>query len=549
MSALLCVSVVCSGVYGSYQVSAASLVGAYTAFNVWQMILLTLGVTCLTYEAVTHDDAVVELQGNFNEWTENTNLDGKEEIKAELASAVQAGTTTGKVSLKEKVWDALKDWTADVNGYARPVAPPADVTVDYNTFSDVLSAQLYISSVIGTEFGFADSRASSLFLNASSVVCFRNKEYSDRYYFLCLSSDDFLVRYYDDYYRVDCYENGFRYGFDAVYVSGTTGFYGGPGILRFDEWDMISICNGFPCTSIYNNTINSSIANTSVIANDDYDYVQGLGVGTYDVVTPGRYWDENEEEVRGDVLIPLPGTIGVNDLVAGVVDGSIGYTDALVDVGVYPVDEEEEKDLIFGGTIQSVIDLAGTGEDVEIGDGTAGTVTGTFVNILTGLFDKVLDALKELADSIISGILGLFVPEDGFIEGQLDALLKKLSELGIAPYDMSPIFSGNNNENPFKDITATIRGHEVVVVSFAHLDMFINRFRPVIRGLMALFLIFYSINQFFSLLRLAGVMEGGHVTTTSTSTSIVPVPGEFSHGVRGSGDGGRIGQKGGLMKR
>ena len=126
LSIVLCISVVCSGAYGSYQVSAASLVGAYTAFTVWQMILLTLGVTCLAYDTVTHNDAVAELEGNFDTWMDERNYANKDEISAALTGAVSAGAVAGKVSLKETVWDALKDWTADVNGYVRPVAGISD---------------------------------------------------------------------------------------------------------------------------------------------------------------------------------------------------------------------------------------------------------------------------------------------------------------------------------------------------------------------------------------------------------------------------------------
>ena len=157
---------------------------------------------------------------------------------------------------------------------------------------------------------------------------------------------------------------------------------------------------------------------------------------------------------------------------------------------------------------------------------------------LTGIMQNVLSVLKGLADAILTGLVSLVVPAEGFIETQINNIMNRLNDMGIAPFDMSGIFT-DEEESPFKDITIEVYGQEAVIVSFAHLDMFLDKFRPAIRGLIALFLIFYSINQFFSLIRLAGVVEGGHVNSMSGLLT----------SVMSQGDSGRIGQKGELMKR
>ena len=158
--------------------------------------------------------------------------------------------------------------------------------------------------------------------------------------------------------------------------------------------------------------------------------------------------------------------------------------------------------------------------------------------VVSGILQKVLVAIENLTDSILTGLVSLVVPSDGFIDMQINSIMNRLNGMGIAPFDMSGIFD-TGDENPFKDITIEVYGQEVVIVSFAHLDMFLDKFRPAIRGLIALFLIFYSINQFFSLIRLSGVVEGGHVNSMSGSLG----------SIMSQGDSGRIGQKGELTKR
>ena len=159
--------------------------------------------------------------------------------------------------------------------------------------------------------------------------------------------------------------------------------------------------------------------------------------------------------------------------------------------------------------------------------------------VLSGIMQKVLSVLEGLADNILTGLVSLVVPSEGFIETQINNIMNRLNGMGIAPFDMSEIFT-DDDESPFKDITIEVYGQEVVIVSFAHLDIFLDKFRPAIRGLIALFLIFYSIDQFLSLFSLGSMSQGGHVTSLANSLSSIVMP---------QGDSGRLGQKGELTKR
>lgn len=75
---------------------------------------------------------------------------------------------------------------------------------------------------------------------------------------------------------------------------------------------------------------------------------------------------------------------------------------------------------------------------------------------------------------------------------------------------MSDIF---NEEKPFEDIKAIVRGQEVVIVNMDIAKRAVEEFRPVIRGLLVLFLMIYNYNQFMGLIGQQGITIGS-VTRT-----------------------------------
>lgn len=127
----------------------------------------------------------------------------------------------------------------------------------------------------------------------------------------------------------------------------------------------------------------------------------------------------------------------------------------------------------------------------------------------------IIDGILHLPDKIGDAIKGLFLPSDGFIEGKVQHFRDKLLAMGIDTYNMGPIF---NTEQPFTDITCTIRGQTVTIVRMDVVDMVVKKFRPVIRGFMWLMLVFYNINQFLRFIGQEGMTLGGIVKTADAES-------------------------------
>lgn len=130
-----------------------------------------------------------------------------------------------------------------------------------------------------------------------------------------------------------------------------------------------------------------------------------------------------------------------------------------------------------------------------------------------GMIQKLKDIIQgilDLPDKIGDAIKGLFLPSDGFIESKIEHFRDKLLGMGIDTYDMGAIF---NSEQPFTDITCSIRGQEATIVRMDVVDKVVKRFRPVIRGFMWLMLVFYNINQFLAFIGQKGMTLGGIIRT------------------------------------
>lgn len=139
---------------------------------------------------------------------------------------------------------------------------------------------------------------------------------------------------------------------------------------------------------------------------------------------------------------------------------------------------------------------------------------------IVDLRDSVLEKLRsiiqgiiDLPDKIGDAIKGLFLPSDGFIESKIDHFRNKLMSMGVDAYDMGSIF---NKEQPFADITCTIRGQTVTIVRMDVVDKVVKKFRPIIRGFMWLMLVFYNINQFMRFIGQEGMTLGGIIKTADT---------------------------------
>lgn len=122
----------------------------------------------------------------------------------------------------------------------------------------------------------------------------------------------------------------------------------------------------------------------------------------------------------------------------------------------------------------------------------------------------IIDGILNLPEKIKDAIKALFLPSDGFIEGKIDHFRQKLLGMGVDTYDMGSIFS---KEQPFEDITCTIRGQTVTIVRMDVVDKVVKKFRPAIRGFMWLMLVFYNYNQFMGFIGQKSLTLGGIIRT------------------------------------
>lgn len=101
-----------------------------------------------------------------------------------------------------------------------------------------------------------------------------------------------------------------------------------------------------------------------------------------------------------------------------------------------------------------------------------------------------------LPDLILSGIKSVFVPDEETIQSSFDMVSNKCNRLLIS-YDLSRLFG---SELEITDVKVTMYGKEAVIVDGDVIQDGVAYFRPYIRGFLVLMLIFFSVNQFFSLI-------------------------------------------------
>lgn len=90
------------------------------------------------------------------------------------------------------------------------------------------------------------------------------------------------------------------------------------------------------------------------------------------------------------------------------------------------------------------------------------------------------------------------MPDSEYINSQIERIKQAFIELGInTNYDMSFLFS---TEQPFDDFKVKMYGKEVVILDMSFVEKGLKTFRPVIRGLMVLFMLLFNYNQLMGLI-------------------------------------------------
>lgn len=524
VAVFLAVFILFSSVTERYYAMDAAI--TYTTWQLWTMVFASLGISLERVGSLTDEERIADMEARVSEYmdslenVESTPLEDARDFVLNIGDYVVDGALT----ISDSVFDILRSFVgSEVVSSSSAVVSSLPVLSGFteSQFLNLLSGLIGVSSSDSNLKSFV----SALFNNI--YCCIPSNDYSFFITIEAVSSSahgtGYMLNYFEiDYGSVsikgsDVYEySRSQYTYSDVYFSyysdGYTAYknyrnsaYDSSGIyldygdnilmfyldgVPFNFYDMFpSIKNGLAesinFSDYYSDCLTFSdglvpIANSiySGTLSDVYEK------DAYDVILPGREYDDKNEEVTGDVVLPVPGSSVFDKLE----NGEITWEEFLEKIGAEPIDTSKGTDLLTG----------------EYLDTQTGILEG--VSSIVGFLE---DFIQNLVAAFLDMLVSLVVPGEGFIESKIGDLQNKLYALGIAPYDMGDIFDDSGG-NPFKDITAVINGQTVVIVSFAHLPGFLDEFRPVIRGLLVLFLLYYSINQLLSLLRLSGVMEGGN---------------------------------------
>lgn len=403
ISILMCVSVISSSVVTDcIAVKASAIPVVYTAWDVWQLIMFSLGVTVEVQDSGLVDEACIELKDTFDLWVDSNGFDEitAESVKGAMNQIVEDGKK-GIVNISENVWNCLKDWGSNLWNNA------------------VQEGQLELADVC-------------------SLVSVSEQ---NAYYNQFISKLTDVVK---GGYRYMLLKNGDRYTMFWTYQNGLNGDWVVERHFPGDVWVIDNVTSFYEADLYIKDLIPTSYFNTrstnwahvfdgdavlcmdnhAVSASDvffpdleglsydtclvDYDFKGLLDTGAYDVITQGRTWDGTD--VAGDVILTFPQDIPFPDVISGVKVGDIPYTDALEDVGAIPVDTTADKDLVSDIPIADAIDKIkpDTGEDdtekdtENGGESGGGTVDVPMTFDLTKLFPfcipfDVIDLISVLS--------------------------------------------------------------------------------------------------------------------------------------------------------
>lgn len=126
---------------------------------------------------------------------------------------------------------------------------------------------------------------------------------------------------------------------------------------------------------------------------------------------------------------------------------------------------------------------------------------------LGDLLSSMLEFIKSIAEwitgfweTLFEFIKSIFVPSDGYFIGKFEDILTSLKSR-IPGIDIDKLKSLAVGEYQFKDIYATFFGVKCLVVRGSIINDVVSWSRPIIQGLIAIFLLIYNYNQIYKLIR------------------------------------------------
>lgn len=525
---------------------AATVAPLYTSWELLVSIFSLLGITLYAAPEL-QDSASEDLIINFTEWCENHGYDLKPKKNGVFDPFLLL--TGKKLTISQDDYLALQKFAAEK--YHLELGDPInDINLSSSSSKSEFSKWLsdYCGNPTGvTEFNSFIEKVYDMY-SANYSGIFVLQTISDKLYchfFQLIPGRDFYFKEtYDGSYICNlregygtCYaEYTYDFNGDNIYGSADTHICyelaftldGFPHYSSYSFQDYSLVING----QFYNlfSVLSLPVDNTSALdvgrIVDFKDYIRttsnfsnnimdvpyilnGNDVGNligdqnFDVIGGDRTWDPDTGTVTGDLTVTVPDS----DVISDFSSGNITAEDMMNEMDVTPIDKSTGTDLLTGELIKTNTDILGG--------------VNSILDILLNIWNYFCNFLDNLIQALLDMFLSLIIPGDGFIEGEITKIKDKFNCLGVVPYDMKYIFESDDH-NPFQNITIDIKGQEVVIVSFDYLPPFLDKFRPVIRGLLVLFMIYYSINQLLGLIRLSGMMEGGNSNQLALQGSTVP---------------------------
>ena len=383
-------------VSGAYVTAyATALPVAYTAWEVIQAILFTLGISVVFTDDVADSDlaneVAQELVDTYNMWLYDLTYDLPEGYTTEdfVLDLADMGTWArdGIVTIGETTWQGLRAWASDI--VSKSYVTAGSFTL--NRMADVCGI---------TDFGSYTSRMTTAIntcLSSGHIYAVANSSHTYFEFFSLTDTDGYGT--WTTSYGSTAFGNLTTGNIPTSNLVGSTysrfrikdGTLTSVNIMQ-NTGDSVPVwlVGGSPgdVFAIYDGDIVSGASDIPVYDSDSLAYdVVGLtnidGVycnDAYDVVTWGRTWDGTD--VAGDVVISIP----QEGAIEGAIAGDIPYEDVYEQVGVYPVDTT--ADSVIDGTMTIGDAIAATVEpEASTGGGESTSETDVVMTFdLTGVF-------------------------------------------------------------------------------------------------------------------------------------------------------------------
>lgn len=127
------------------------------------------------------------------------------------------------------------------------------------------------------------------------------------------------------------------------------------------------------------------------------------------------------------------------------------------------------------------------------------------LNRLLELIQTIIDWLTSFWDNLLEFLKSLLVPGEGYFVEEFGKVTEKLEEK-IPSIDISKLEDLAVGEAQFKDMYAEFFGIRCLVVRGSVINSVIGWIRPIIQGLVALFLLLWNYNQIYFLIRGTSLM-------------------------------------------